>query len=363
MSNKYKILLTGGGTGGSVSPLLAIAEELRSQSADYEFLWLGTKKGIEQAMVAEENIKFIGIDSGKYRRYFDLRNLVDPLFIIFGFFEAFFHILKWRPGLILCAGGFVGVPVVIAGRLLRTPVIIHQQDAIPGLANKIMSHFADIITVTFEKSLADYGEKARLTGNPIRKRLRADDCESDNIRNKYDLEENIPTLLILGGGTGAMAINQLIVESIDELTSFCQIIHQTGNNKNNITDIKTKRYKSFEFFDVNHLSEILALSDLVISRCGISTLTELSYFGKPAILIPIPDSHQEKNADIYKEKGSAIILDQKRLNSEILIKTIKQTINDKRLLEQLSKNIKLVINKEAEKKFISLINDLFKEKK
>ena len=163
-----KIILTGGGTGGSVAPLLGVAEMLQrrdakscvSTDAGYEFLWIGTKHGPERAMVEREKIEFIAIPSGKMRRYASFKNFIDPFFILAGFFKSLYIILKWKPDFVMSAGSFVSVPVIWAAWLLRVPSLVHQQDARPGLANVLMAPFAGVITVTFEKSLMDYGKKA-----------------------------------------------------------------------------------------------------------------------------------------------------------------------------------------------------------
>ena len=161
---KNKIMLTGGGTGGSVSPLLAVVDELKKQGDYYSFVWVGTKKGPEKFMVEREGIKFITIANGKLRRYFCLQNFIDPFKIIFGFFQSIKILNKERPKIVMSAGGFVSVPAVWAAGLLRIPVLIHQLDARPGLANKLMAPFASVVTTTFEKSVNDYGNKAEWIG-------------------------------------------------------------------------------------------------------------------------------------------------------------------------------------------------------
>ncbi|HTW96260.1 MAG TPA: glycosyltransferase, partial [Candidatus Methylomirabilis sp.] len=217
MENKAKkILLTGGGTAGSVSPLLAIAEDLRAQGG-FDFLFVGTKNGIEKQMVKEARIPYRSVAAGKLRRYFDWRNFVDVFKIKLGFWQAFFLMIKERPDLVMAAGGFVAVPVVWAAWLLRVPVIIHQMDIRPGLANKLMAPFARVITVTFEKSLADYGAKAIFTGNPIKKSLRAmryalreDDFKKREAAvRRFGLKSGLPVIFVVGGGTGAEGINKL----------------------------------------------------------------------------------------------------------------------------------------------------------
>ena len=346
MNNKKKkfIFLTGGGTGGSVVPLLAVAKEM----SEVDFLWLGTQAGPEKQIVEKEGMKFQIIISGKWRRYFSLKNFIDIFKIIGSFFQSVWLILIKKPDLIMSVGSFVSVPVVWAGWLLGVKILIHQQDARPGLANTLMAPFAGVMTVTFEKSLADY-KKAVWTGNPIR------------IMN-YELgiqnggKNALPSVLIVGGGTGAQAINDLIYKGLSELTKFCQIIHITGKGKGK--NIKSNNYQRFSFLDAKQMIEALRRSDVVVSRCGMGLLTELSYLGKPAILIPMPDSHQEDNAKIFANKNAAIVLNQKDLTPKKFIKEIKKILNDEVLRSMLRNNMKGVIKTDANKRIVKIINKL-----
>ena len=348
-----KIILTGGGTGGSVTPLLALADKFDKNN----LLWIGTENGLEKNMIESEGIRFISIKSGKLRRYFDWKNFSDLFLIIFGFFQSFTILLKIKPGLVMTAGSFVSVPVVWAAWILRIPVLIHQQDVRPGLANKLMAPFARIITVTFEKSLGDYGKKAVWTGNPARRSLEIPRNKKQETSH-FDLNDDIPTILILGGGTGSMAINKLVEESLDELTKFCQIIHVAGRGK--MPSVKNENYKAFEFLGTEQMAEAYAVSDIVISRAGMGTLTELSHLGKPAIIIPMPDSHQEDNASIFKEKEAAVILGQKDLKSDVFLQEVGNLLNNDGMKEKLSQNIKKVIKSGADETILMLIKNLNK---
>lgn len=361
-----KIILTGGGTGGSVAPLLSIAENLKASEkrgeADYifYFLWIGTKSGPEIEMVKENAIDYISIHSGKWRRYFSWQNFIDVFRVIFGFFESFYQILLWQPDLIISAGSFVSVPVVWAGWLLGKPVLIHQQDFIPGLANKLMAPLAKVITVTFETSLKDYGAKSVWTGNLLRSEYNKQVPEKNLTKKNLGLSENMPVVLILGGGTGSFAINQLISEAAKSLTDFCQIILVSGFNKNSQFIFPKNNFKLFEFLSTNQMSEVYAVSDIVLTRCGMGVLSELSFLGKPVILIPLPDSHQEFNASIFMDKKAAIVLKQKSLTPELLNAEIKKLLKQDNLRSELSKNIKEVIKIDKDKKIIDIINNLIK---
>jgi len=358
-----KIILTGGGTGGSVSPLLAIAEELSNLAANkeskFEFLWIGTRKGIEREMVRKAGIKFMVIYSGKLRRYFSLKNFIDPFLIIIGFFQVLTILIVWRPNLVMSAGSFVSVPVAWAAWILRIPILIHQQDVCPGLANKLVAPLANIITVTFRESLKNYGKKAVWTGNPVQLSIMNYELSIKEIFNKFNLKNNLPVVLVVGGVTGAVAVNKLVQGDLGELTKFCQIIHITGKNKKTKKQKNKKtNYYSFEFLDAKKMAEVLQITDVVVSRCGLGFLTELSYLGKPAILIPIPDTHQEYNAQIFKAKEAAIVLDQNKLTSKELASTIKRLLDDNVLRSKLRNNIKAVIKRGANEKIANIIKNL-----
>jgi len=354
---KNKILLTGGGTGGSVAPLLAVVDELGHK--DYEYLWLGTRKGPEREMVAgvklgfKTQLNFKAIAAAKLRRYFSLRTLLAPVWLGIGFVQAFFIIMRWRPQWIISAGGFVSVPVVWAGWILRRKILIHQQDARPGLANKLMAPFARVITVAFEKSLEDYGKKVKWIGNPVR-------SMKYEVRNKkfFNLKSDLPIVLILGGGTGAKFINNLVMDSLSELTKICQIIHVTGKGKQpENVPASIANYCGYEFLSRGQMAEAQTRSDIVISRCGMSTLSELSYLGKPVILIPIPESHQVENALIFEEQSAAIVLDQPVLEKTFFINKIKELLADKEMQKQLGKNIGGAIKKGAAKELAKIISE------
>lgn len=348
-----RIFLTGGGTGGSVMPLLAIYDRLRYNRA-YEFIWIGTRRGPEREMVGKEKIDFHPIMSGKLRRYWSWENLIDPFFMLAGFIQSIYLLWRYRPRLVLSAGGFVSVPIVWAAWLLRIPAIIHQQDARPGLSNKLMAPFARSITVTFESSLSAYGEKAVLVGNPVRSAFDRLPKIYD-ARSSFGLNHNLPTLLVLGGGTGAAMINQLVWEGLRELTKSCQIIHVTGRGKRPSAQFEYAGYQCLEFLDVERMKDAYVAADIVISRCGLGVLTELSFLGKPSILIPMPDSHQEDNAYAFFEKKAAIILDQNELDAEALVKQVRKLLADPELREKLSRNIRTVLPKDGANKLLEVI--------
>lgn len=350
----YKILLAGGGTGGSVSPLLAIAEALRKASGgdEYDFRWLGGKGGVEENMVKRAGIAFEPIHNGKLRRYWSWRNAIDPWLILWGLVESFLFMRRWRPSLIITAGSYISVPVVWAGRLLKIPVIVHQQDLRPGLANRLMSPFATAITVTFEKSLTDFKQKAHWLGNPIRQSFISLNTDSAPAKTA------LPSLLVLGGGTGAEALNVLIEESAPLLAEFCQVLHVTGPNKNTATTAARKHYRAVSFLNEKEMAEAYASADLVLTRAGIGTLSELAYLGKPALIVPMPASHQEDNAEFFRAAHAGAALDQQQLTPELLATIIKESIQDEGLLAELSTNIKKLAKPDANDKFVEMVKTL-----
>lgn len=325
---------------GSVTPLLAVAEEIKNKAADVEFLWLGTKSGPEKKLVLAQGINFEELPAGKLRRYFSGWNFLTQFIIIGGFVKAFWLIFKFKPQIILSAGGFVGVPVIWAGWVLRVPSLVHQQDIRPGLANKLTAPFAKIVTVTFSES-QKYFPRAILTGNPVRRDIFSGD--KDRAIKFSKLEKDLPTLLILGGGTGALELNKIVFGAASELTKFCQVIHVTGGRLfGEVSEESAGRYHIFDFL-AEQMKDAYAIADLVVSRAGLGTLTELAALGKPAVLVPMPGSHQEDNAWYFKKNNAVRIMDQAELTPENFSGSIRELIGNRVELESLSRNMRGVM--------------------
>jgi len=353
LEKNKKIIFSGGGTGGTVTPLLAVANELQ-RSNDFDLLFVGTYFGPEKELIEKDGFKFVGISSGKLRRYFSWHNFGDIFKIIKAFFQSWSLLKKENPSLVISAGAFVSVPLVLAAYLRRIPVMIHQQDVRAGLANKLMAPFAKVITVTFEKSLRDYGKKAIWIGNPSESLGNFDRVDILNkLKAKYNLEANLPIVLIVGGGTGALSINNYVESGISDLCNFCQVFHISGKNKKNA--VMHHRYHQFELLPHAELLNLQIISDLVVSRCGLGFLTELSALAKPSILIPMPHSHQEDNAAIFLAAEAARVLFEVDLNSEIFVSEIKQILSDKKLCDKYSWNIAKVMKGGATAAFVKII--------
>src|SRR6266404_4193458 len=277
-----KILLVGGGTGDSISPLLTVAKEIKKTHSKADFLMLGSKTGPERAMAMHAQIEFMAITSGKLRRYFSWRNFLAPLLILAGFFESLTILKAYKPAVVFGTGSFVQVPVAWAAWWLKIPVLLHQQDVIPSLANKLCQLAATKITVTFEANQTSFSsnlglfyhrkapQKIIVTGNPFREELK-NQSKAEG-QKAFNLLPNFPTLLVLGGSTGAEYLNNLVLKALPQLSKFIQIIHITGKGK--FKPNNSQNYHAYEF--TQDMAKAYAAADIVLCRAGLSTLTELS---------------------------------------------------------------------------------------
>lgn len=356
-----KILLVGGGSGGSISPLLAVAREIKLKEPKAKFILVGTKTGPERIMAAQEKMPFYPIQAGKWRRYFSLLNAAAPFKVGMGFFQTLSIIRKFKPDCVFGTGSFVQVPVVLASWVRGVPVVLHQQDVFPSLANSLCQFFADKITVTFEKSLTDFyhstgvfykkrPEKITLTGNPCRPDLL--DFGKEEALRHFKLRDDLPVLYAVGGGTGARYINELVRQTLPELCRTVQVIHSTGPGKE---DKKTQHpnYRPYEFIKQPGLA--YAAADIVLCRAGLSTITELSALKKLAIIIPMPNSHQEINGALLANAHAAIVLRQERIKIENFVPLIRKLLFEKSLQDAIRENIVQVMPKNSGKKIADII--------
>lgn len=331
-----KIIITGGGTAGHVYPGLSVAESLKQKMPDIEILWIGSKKGIEQRIVTEAGIDYCGILTGKLRRYFSIKNFLDLFRIIIGFLQSQRILKKYKPDLVFSKGGFVSVPPVAAAGFKKIPVYSHESDISPGLATKLNTTFSDKIFVSYEKTREYFQEeKTILSGNPVRSAI----YKANAKRGKELIDtENKKIILVIGGSLGALQINKLIEENLEDLCKKYFIIHQTGSH--HFEKKLPNSYRRYEYIG-KELPDFLAMADLVISRAGASALWENAALGKASILIPLGTESsrgdQEKNAEYFKDAGAAIVLKGK-VSPEQLYTEIESLMNneDKRKKMQLS---------------------------
>lgn len=366
-----RILLVGGGTGGPAIPLLAVQQHMKKNHPKAEFLFVGTFNGPELTFAKKYAVPFVSIPAGKLRRYFSVKNFFSPFLVLAGFFKSLSIIYKFKPDLVFAAGGFVSVPAIMAAWIMRKKILIHQQDLQPTLSNQLVAPLADKITVTFEKSLKDFRsgsgmfwdnrvtEKAQWTGNPVREDiLEAKNKNPADIKKKMGLKEDLPVMLITGGATGAQSLNQILLEALPELVKFIQVIHSTGKGKS--INFIHPNYHPYELLD--NMDEAYAVSDIVISRAGLSSISELCALSKVSIIIPLPDSHQLHNAEILEEKNAAVVLDQQELSGADLVQLIRKLMYNGSWQNELKENISNIIPQGATEKISNIILQLCKQK-
>lgn len=360
-----KILITG----AHFTPAVAVIEELKKIKG-VEVVYVGRKttmegdetSSVESTVLPARGIRFVPIITGRLQRAFTIYTIPSLLKIPIGFIQALQIILSEKPDVVLSFGGYVAVPIVIAGWFLSVPIIIHEQTLVSGLANKISSCFADKIAVSFEQSTFK-GEKVILTGNPIRRDI-VDISQGVKLTHPWGgvgRHRGLPTILVLGGNQGSHVINLSLEGCLRQLTKIANVIHVTGRNK--FKDFERleefgrlekfgKRYMAKQWLEKEY-GAILQNADLVISRAGINTLMELAYLGKPALVVPIPylyQDEQNKNAKLFEKLGLVKILPQSKLSSRMLFQEIKRMLKNINELKEAAKKAKSVIIPDAAKR-------------
>ncbi|RAU99158.1 undecaprenyldiphospho-muramoylpentapeptide beta-N-acetylglucosaminyltransferase [Paenibacillus sp. YN15] len=320
---RNKIVFTGGGSAGHVTPNLALIGELRKSGWAVDYI--GSAEGIERGIVEGTGIPFHAISSGKLRRYIDLKNLSDPFKVVKGVWDAWRVLGRVKPDVVFSKGGFVTVPVVIAAKLRGIPVLIHESDITPGLANRISVPLAGKVCVNFPETVKHIkGNKAVYTGLPIRRELFAG--KADKARMELDFVRTRPVVLVMGGSLGAKSINQAVREALPELLQDFQVIHICG--KGNVDEALAGRrgYKQVEFITVG-LADMLALADVAVSRAGATSIFEFLALRKPMLLIPLSRNvsrgDQVLNAESFARRGFAQVLEEEELNAETLLARVR----------------------------------------
>ena len=319
-----KIVLTGGGTAGHVTPNIAMLPKL--SELGYEISYIGSKDGIEKKLIEDFGIPYYGVATGKFRRYLSARNLTDPFKVVHGLNEAGRILRKIRPDVVFSKGGFVSVPVVRAAASLKIPCIIHESDITPGLANKLCIPVARKVCCNFPETLNHLPkEKAVLTGSPIRKEL----AEGNRLAglDMCGFTANKPVILVMGGSLGALNVNQAVRAALPGLLEDFQIIHLCGKDKVDNLLLTTPGYKQFEYVKTE-LKDLFAACDLVISRAGANAICEILALKKPNILIPLPAEvsrgDQLLNAASFKEQGFSIVIEEDDLDTKTLTEAVKE---------------------------------------
>lgn len=348
------IVFTGGGTGGHFYPIIAIAEAIKDIVHEERLvapsLYYLASAPFDQKALFANNIAYIRIPAGKIRRYASIQNITDIFVTIAGILSAIITLFRLYPDVVVSKGGYDSVPTVLAARLLRIPVIIHESDAKPGRANLLAAKFATKIAVSFESAVKYFPKKVQSkiarTGIPIRKALMR--VETEGAVQYLGLEKDLPTVLILGGSQGSSKINETVLSSLQDLVSFANVIHQTGQmhfkNVQAIAQvILVKEPSASRYHPVNYLSEMslqraAGIANIVVSRAGASSIAEIGLWKKPAIIVPIPESvshDQRTNAYAYARTGAAIVIDEENLTPHLLVSEIRRIINDPELCKSM----------------------------
>ena len=323
------IILTGGGTAGHVTPNRALIPLL--QKDGWTIHYIGSHTGIERELIAQfPDVTYHGISSGKLRRYLDLKNISDPFRVLAGAFQARKIVRQLKPQVIFSKGGFVTVPVVWAGASCKVPVVVHESDLTPGLANKLAIPMCRRLCTTFPEAAKAAGEKGVCTGSPIRPSL------YDGVREKglafAGLPGKKPVLLMMGGSLGAQAINQAVDGCLDRLLESYEIIHLRGKGGLNPELSDKMGYVQYEYIQ-EELPDLLAAADLILSRAGANAIWEFAALNKPMLLIPLPLSasrgDQILNAQSFVKQGFARSLDQDNMTSDTLVEALAATWEDR----------------------------------
>ncbi len=342
--------MTGGGTGGHIIPHAPIVAELKSLSSEkLEFLYIGSSSGLEETFCREHGIKFKAVATGKLRRYFSIQNFLDWFKLPVGIFQSLKIIKKFNPDVIFSKGGYVAVPPVIAGAFLKKKIVIHESDYTPGLATRLTARFARGICVPTRKTGELLKKKVHTTGNPVRKEI----LEGNRSLAEKFLKTKVssPVILVMGGSTGALKLNELIWSSLPLLTKHFTVIHATGKGKT-YKKIKDKKYFQFEYLK-DELKDIYSIADLIICRSGAGAVSEVNALGLPAVYVPLSGKSsrgdQWENAE-HVSSTPHIILDDSALTPEEFFEKVNlfykknkgKKIPDKKALDAV-KNIAKVI--------------------
>ena len=326
-----KIVLTGGGTAGHVTPNIALMPALKE--AGYEITYIGSKKGMEKGLIEATGTKYYGISSGKLRRYFDWKNFSDPFRVMNGFFEAKRILRKIKPDVIFSKGGFVSVPVVLAAKALHIPAVIHESDMTPGLANRIALRGATTVCCNFPETVEKLqGNRAIWTGTPIRQELFSGDANRGLSFCGFDSANDKPVLLIIGGSQGSVFINNAVRGSLDELLKDFRIIHLCGKGNLDVSLKNREGYAQYEFIS-RELPDLFAAADIIISRAGANAIFELLALKKPNILIPLglnaSRGDQILNARSFEKQGFSKVLEEESVTAELLTDTVRKVYADR----------------------------------
>jgi UDP-N-acetylglucosamine--N-acetylmuramyl-(pentapeptide) pyrophosphoryl-undecaprenol N-acetylglucosamine transferase len=355
MFEPMRILLAGGGSGGSVTPVIAVGVRLHELAPAARILFVGTADGPERALAQAAGLSFRAVPAGKLRRYWSWQNLVDPLNVLAGVLASLELVRRFRPRVAFGGGGFASLPPLVAARLLGCPVQIHQQDAVPGLANRLLVPFATRCSVSLPTSLWDFpANRTTLVGNPIRPAMLRGDLE--RARRRFGLDPALPLVLVTGGGTGALELNRLVAAAAPRLVERAEVVHLTGRGRG-VPVTLGPRYRQLEFV-TDEMPDLLAAATVVVSRAGMGTLTELAVLRKPSVVIPMPGSHQLANAAAFGEVGAALVWQQAALTPDSFANELLALLEAPARLAELAERMGQAMPADATDRLARLVLEL-----
>jgi UDP-N-acetylglucosamine--N-acetylmuramyl-(pentapeptide) pyrophosphoryl-undecaprenol N-acetylglucosamine transferase len=349
------IVFTGGGTAGHVTPNMALIQEFQQDGWNVDYI--GSAQGIEKEMIQTMGVPFHAVSSGKLRRYFSIKNFIDPFKILAGMVQSFCLFQKLKPDVVFSKGGFVAFPVVVGAWLNRIPVVAHESDMSPGLANKLSFPFVTKICLTFDAAKKHFKnqDKIEVTGTPIRKELFEGNKTKGLQLCHFDMEK--PCLLVIGGSLGAGSINKSVRMALNELIKEFQIIHICGKGKTDSSLADLKGYIQFEYVN-EELADLFAATEVVISRAGANLLCELLALGKPHVLVPISSQvtrgDQIQNARYFQGLGISVVVQDDALNADTLLKALDEVMRNK---SDIDNKIKALNIASATNKIVAIIKE------
>jgi UDP-N-acetylglucosamine--N-acetylmuramyl-(pentapeptide) pyrophosphoryl-undecaprenol N-acetylglucosamine transferase len=367
-----KILFTGGGSGGHFYPIIAISQQIHAVCSERKLIepemHFFAPSPYNEKLLFDNKIYFQKVSAGKIRRYFSPLNIIDWFKTGIGIISAMWKVFWLYPDVIFSKGGYGSFPVVLAGKILGIPIIIHESDSVPGKVNAWAGKFADKIAVSYPEAAKEFPEgKVAWTGNPVRREIGL--VSRQGAKEYLNLEENVPVIFAIGGSQGSKIINDVILDSLKKLLPNFQIIHQVGEKNYAavketsdvliMDDPNKSRYKSFKYMDDLAMRMTAGAADLVITRAG-STLFEISIWGLPSIVIPITESngnHQRKNAYTYARSGAGTVIEEANLSDDILIAEINRIMDNKDTYDSMVKSANEFAKPEAAKTIAEAIID------
>lgn len=346
-----RILFTGGGTGGHITPIVAVIRELKSiaekeQILDLELFYAGPDDGFGAELLRDENVVFVSVTSGKMRNYFSVRNILDIFKIAVGIIQSLWNIFLIMPDVVFSKGGYGALPTVIAAAVFRVPLVIHDSDAVPGKVNTFSARFATRIGIAFRAAADAFPkEKTALVGVAIRKHLLGG--RKEDAREKFGVNSNAAVIAVIGASQGSQKINETLLGILKEVTAEFEILHQTGAK--NFADVSGEaqvilesgnkdRYHSFGFLNEDQLRNFYAAADLIVSRASSTSIFEIAAWGKPSILVPLLNAsqdHQRKNAYEYASEGAAVVIEEANLTPHILLAEVKKLMQNPEKLKKM----------------------------